>query len=76
MKWMSDTLEKALQTKRFDILPSVFLSSSLPGWEMPSSMLAFLRKQSLVITKGDAYYRRLEGDLHWEYDTPLDSILK
>ena len=76
MKWMSDTLEKALQTKRFDILPSVFLSSSLPGWEMPSSMLAFLRKQSLVITKGDANYRRLEGDLHWEYDTPLDSILK
>ena len=36
----------------------------------------FLAKQDLVITKGDANYRRLAGDLHWEYDVELKKVLQ
>lgn len=65
-----------MQSGRLDVKASVFLCSALPGWEMPSSMRGFLAKQDLVITKGDANYRRLAGDLHWEYDVELKRVLQ
>ena len=73
---MLATLESALHTGRLDVTASVFLCSALPGWEMPSSMHAFVAKQDLVITKGDANYRRLAGDLHWDYDVELKRVLQ
>lgn len=73
---MRSCLENAMQSGRFDVIPSVFLCSALPGWEMPTSMREFLAKQDLVITKGDANYRRLAGDLHWEYDVELKKVLQ
>jgi len=44
------------------------LSTALPFWDMPSDVYAAYEQASLVITKGDANYRRLVGDLHWAHD--------
>ena len=58
-----------------------------PFWNAPLSFLEapnYLREAlesqitsplGLVISKGDANYRRFLGDLHWSFDTPLGAIL-
>ena len=36
------------------------------GGQMPESLQEAYSKAEVVITKGDANYRRLLGDLHWQ----------
>jgi hypothetical protein len=43
-------------------------------WEMPSSLRHELGEAALVISKGDANYRRLVGDRHWPFDTSLEDV--
>ena len=43
-------------------------------WEM-LLLRAFYRDQALVITKGDANYRRLLGDRHWAHDTDFAELM-
>ena len=52
-----------------------FWTSPLPGWEMPQELRDSFKSSTLIISKGDAHYRRLLGDRHWPYQTPLDQIL-
>lgn len=52
-----------------------FWTSPLPSWEMPGSLRDTLGRATLVFSKGDAHYRRLLGDRHWPYDTPIGEIL-
>ena len=42
---------------------------------MPDSLRHDLARSSLIISKGDANYRRLLGDLHWPYTTPFADIV-
>ena len=42
---------------------------------MPVPLRAFYRDQALVITKGDANYRRLLGDRHWAHDTDFAELM-
>jgi hypothetical protein len=42
---------------------------------MPESLGDTLGQATLVFCKGDAHYRRLLGDRHWPYDTPIGEIL-
>jgi hypothetical protein len=42
---------------------------------MPPHIQEQLGTAALVISKGDAQYRRLLGDRHWPYTTPLDKIM-
>ncbi len=42
---------------------------------MPSELAEELAGSDLLIFKGDANYRRLLGDRHWPFDTPLAEIL-
>lgn len=44
-------------------------------WEMDQGLRDHFSKLDLAIFKGDANYRRLVGDLHWEDTTPFDSIV-
>lgn len=46
-----------------------------PMWEMPDDLRSELSSSALIFTKGDANYRRLLGDLMWEFDTPFEDIL-
>ena len=40
---------------------------------MPEDLCATLARSDLVISKGDANYRRLIGDCHWDPTTPFES---
>jgi uncharacterized protein with ATP-grasp and redox domains len=52
-----------------------FWTSPLPMWEMPADLRHELAQSQLVIVKGDANYRRLLGDRHWPFTTPLADIV-
>ena len=40
-------------------------------WEMPLELHRQLSTSYLVLSKGDANYRRLLGDRHWDFTTPF-----
>ncbi|MCA9971443.1 MAG: protein-glutamate O-methyltransferase family protein [Anaerolineales bacterium] len=52
-----------------------FWTSPLPAWQLPDDLRAWLGAARLVISKGDANYRRLLGDRHWPWTTPLAAIV-
>jgi uncharacterized protein with ATP-grasp and redox domains len=52
-----------------------FWLSPLAGWEMPETLRQELAQADLLISKGDANYRRWLGDLHWPFTTPFEAIL-
>lgn len=52
-----------------------FWTSPLDMWLMPIDLRQELGQADLVISKGDANYRRLLGDRHWPFTTPISDIL-
>lgn len=60
---------------RIALRQHAFWTSPLAGWEMPDDVRDTLSEATLVIAKGDANYRRLLGDRHWDYTTPFDRVL-
>ena len=58
-----------LETGRLILLDDWFWTSPLEGWRMPEQLKEELTKSDLVISKGDAHYRRLLGDRHWDFKT-------
>ena len=65
----------ALNTGRLEVRDGWYWTSSLPGWDLPDDLHADLATSGLLISKGDANYRRWLGDRRWPYDAPLDRIL-
>ncbi len=53
----------------------LFWTSPDPLWEMPADLRQQLFLSDLIISKGDANYRRALGDLHWPYETPIADIV-
>lgn len=60
---------------RLTLRQHAFWTSPLEGWKMPKDVRRTLAGATLVIAKGDANYRRLLGDRHWDYTAPFDKIL-
>jgi hypothetical protein len=54
--------------------PNAYWNSPLPGWEMPGDLRAELGGADLAISKGDANFRRLLGDLRWPAETRFNDI--
>ena len=52
-----------------------FWTSPLALWEMPKDLRTNLGQSNLIISKGDANYRRLLGDRHWPYTTSFQDVL-
>lgn len=52
-----------------------FWTSPLAMWQMPDRLGQELSQSRLVISKGDANYRRLLGDRYWPYSTPFADIV-
>jgi hypothetical protein len=52
-----------------------FWTSPLNGWEMPLELRQILGQSDLIISKGDANYRRWLGDRKWPFTTPVDQVL-
>jgi hypothetical protein len=50
-------------------------TSPLRGREFPPNVNAELARADLVISKGDANYRRVLGDREWPYTTPFADVV-
>lgn len=68
-------LQDYLAGQRLQLHQHRFWSSPLPAWEMPEAIWRTLAEATLVISKGDANYRRLLGDRHWSFSTPFAEIM-
>lgn len=67
-------LQEHLQLGSLHLRDNFFWTSPLSMWEMPPALCQELGEAALVISKGDANYRRLVGDRHWAFDTPLPGV--
>jgi uncharacterized protein with ATP-grasp and redox domains len=70
-----DTMEHIKQG-RLEIMEDYFWTSPLPFWEMPNHIHREMTESDLVISKGDANYRRLAGDLKWPATTPFADAVR
>jgi hypothetical protein len=52
-----------------------FWTSPLAFWDMPDDLRDELAQAHLIISKGDANYRRLLGDRHWPFTTSFAAIM-
>lgn len=68
-------LLSALDDGRLALRPDFFWTSPQPAWQMPADLRLVLGQADLVISKGDANYRRLLGDRDWPYTTPFEAIM-
>jgi uncharacterized protein with ATP-grasp and redox domains len=69
-------LSHALSESRLQIHDDYFWTSPLSAWQMTDALYDDLSKAHLVISKGDANYRRLLGDRHWPFVTPFAEITR
>ncbi len=73
---MAELLRNALAVGNLEITSHPYWVSPLPFWRCPSDLVADLARADIIIVKGDANYRRLLGDLHWELTTPITDIVR
>lgn len=72
---MGERLAGLVGNGRFQLHTHPFWTSPRPGWELPADLTAELAAATLIISKGDANYRRLLGDRHWPYTTPFSDVV-
>ncbi len=68
-------LSKYFDGGQITIKPHYFWTSPLSGWEMPADLREDLGGSNLIISKGDANYRRWLGDRSWAFITPVESVI-
>ncbi|MFQ5576892.1 MAG: damage-control phosphatase ARMT1 family protein [Anaerolineae bacterium] len=71
---LGQRLQRHLSRGRLRLREHLFWISPLAGWQMPHSLRQTLSQARLVISKGDAHYRRLLGDRRWPFTTPFADI--
>ena len=72
---LAKRLKEHLETARLRLVDHLFWNSPLPMWQMPDDLRNELARADLILSKGDANYRRLIGDCHWAFTTPLADVL-
>jgi uncharacterized protein with ATP-grasp and redox domains len=75
VRQVTKRLRAQVQEGRLKFRSDTFWTSPLALWEMPETLRNDLRDSHLVISKGDAHYRRLLGDRHWPAITPFADIM-
>lgn len=68
-------LQICLADGRLQLRHHLFWTSPLAMWEMPADLAADLAQAHLVISKGDANYRRLLGDRHWPFQQSFAAVV-
>jgi hypothetical protein len=69
-------LKQHVRVERLQLVEDFFWTSPLAFWEMPATLRTELSYADLLISKGDANYRRLLGDRHWPFITPAEDVLR
>lgn len=75
VRWLGKRLADVLENGRLQLHDPLFWTSPHPLWHLPQELNTQLAKADLIISKGDANYRRALGDLHWPYETPIREIV-
>ncbi len=70
-----ERLVKAQADGRLHTHTHPFMTSPHPLWQMPDEFRRELAQADLVISKGDANYRRALGDAHWPFTTPFANVV-
>ncbi len=68
-------LEGYLEEKKILLKADYFWNSPLAMWELPAALKAGLKDSTLLISKGDANYRRLLGDRKWDFTLPFHQVI-
>lgn len=68
---LAQRLHTALRSGRLRLRDAWVWTSPLRARELPVHARAELGRADLLISKGDANYRRLLGDRHWDFTTPF-----
>lgn len=71
---LATRLQNFVTIGRLSLQDDFFWTAPLPFWEMPLTLRQELAQSKLVFIKGDANYRRLLGDCHWAFTTPLEDV--
>jgi hypothetical protein len=72
---MGERLQRRVQAGRLRLSDHFYWNSPLPIWELPARLRQDLSGASLLLSKGDANYRRLLGDLHWPLTAAFEEIV-
>jgi uncharacterized protein with ATP-grasp and redox domains len=68
-------LEEYSKDGRLKIQSRLFWNSPLAMWELPTELRSELAKSDLIISKGDANFRRLLGDREWDFTTSFQQVV-
>lgn len=68
-------LQNYISSGQLQLRDAPFWTAPLAFWQMPESIQQELEQADLVFIKGDANYRRLLGDRHWDFSTPFSDIV-
>ncbi len=71
----AEHLQAHLEQGRLVLQDDYFWTSPLAFWEAPAELRRTLSAATLLISKGDANYRRLLGDRHWPVTTSFAQAL-
>ncbi len=71
LQQLARRLRRAIDDQHFVLIDHPFWVTGAFFHEMPEDLIATLARADLVISKGDANYRRLVGDCHWDPTTPF-----
>jgi uncharacterized protein with ATP-grasp and redox domains len=72
---LADRLQNGLRRGRLALLDHPFWVTGEFYHTMPNDLRSRLAEPDLVIVKGDANYRRLVGDCHWDPATPFGTAV-
>jgi hypothetical protein len=72
---LADRLYDAIELGRLQIRDPLTWTSPLRAREFPTTVNAELARADLVVSKGDANYRRLVGDRHWAFTRPFGEVV-
>lgn len=72
---MAIRLRSNLVNERLRMLFDPFWVSPLAAWDLPQRLSSQLNRADLLISKGDANYRRLLGDRHWPQDRSFSEVV-
>ncbi len=68
-------LQENIASGRLVLCEDYFWTSPLAFWEIPDTLKSELSAANLIVIKGDANYRRLLGDRHWDFTTNFADIV-
>lgn len=72
---LGQRLAAGIADGRIHLPAPLFWTSPYPTWQMPGKLRADLAHAQLVISKGDANYRRALGDASWPFTTPFADVV-